>query len=62
MRHQRALDVPHNLLRRQLRRNENVDLLDRSVVTSQNLRGHDSRQREDEILSPLDREYGAGYR
>ena len=62
VRHQRALDVPHHLLRSQLLRRKDVDLLDRSVVAGENFRRYDARKGQDEILCPLDRKYRAGYR
>ena len=60
MRHERALDVPHDLLRRQLRGRQNMDLLDRAALALDDLCGDNSRKREDQLLSTLDREYAAG--
>ena len=60
MRHQRALDVPHHLLRRELRRRQNMNLLDRATLALYDLCGDNSRKREDQLLSTLDREYAAG--
>ena len=60
VRHQRTLDVPHYLLRRQLRGRQNMDLLDRAALALDDLCGDNSRKREDQLLSTLDREYAAG--
>ena len=53
MRHQRTLDVPHNLLRRELCRRQNMDLLDGATLTLDDLRRNDSRKRKDKLLGSL---------
>src|SRR5207237_5769711 len=60
MRHQRALDVPRHLFGRELRGRQNMDLLDRAALALDDLCGDNSRKREDQLLSTLDREYAAG--
>ena len=60
MRYQRTLDVPHHLLRRKLSSRQYVDLLDGAAVALDDLCGDDSRQREDQLLSTLNRKYAAG--
>ena len=62
VRDQRALDVPDHLLRRQLGGRQNVNLIDRPAVTRNYSRGNNSRQRQDQLLSALDREYAASDR
>src|SRR4051812_8942153 len=54
VRHQRALDVPHHLLRSKLGSRQNMDLLHRPAVALHDLGGHHSRKRKDELLSTLD--------
>src|SRR4051812_41455146 len=54
VRHQRALDIPHHLLRSQLCRRQHVDLLHRPTVALDDLGGYHSRKRKDELLSTLD--------
>ena len=60
VRHQRALDVAHHLLRRELGGRQHMDLLDGPTLTLDDLCRNDSRKREDKLLGSLNRKYAAG--
>ena len=60
MRHQRTLDIANHLLRGELRRGQNMNLLHRPTVALDDLGGDDSRQRKDQLLSTLNRKDAAG--
>ena len=59
MRHQRTFDVSDHLFWCKLCSSENMDLFDRPTLTFYDFCGHNSRQRQDQLFSTLDREYAA---
>jgi hypothetical protein len=59
MRHQRTFDVPDHLFRRKLSGSQNMNLFDCPTLTFYDFRGHNSRQRQDQLFRTLDREYAA---
>ena len=60
VRHQRALDVSHHLLGRELCGRQNMYLFYRSAVALYDFRGDNTREREDQLLGTLNRKYAAG--
>jgi hypothetical protein len=59
VRHQRALDVSHDLLGRELCGRQNMYLFYRSTVALYDFRGDHSRKRQNQLLGTLNREYAA---
>ena len=60
MRHQRTLDVANHLFGRELRRRQNMNLLDRAALALYDLCGDNPRKRENQLLSTLNRKDAAG--